>query len=49
MPVADKLRWQLYDAQCKPIKTKAPLPAKVNRSTAPIVLTNNKNNIVVFY
>jgi hypothetical protein len=46
---AGKLRWQLYNAQCKPINAKAPLPAKVSRSTAPVVLTNSQNNFVVFY
>ena len=49
MMAAGRLHWQLYDAQCKPIKTKAPLPAKINRSTAPVVLTNSQNNFIVFY
>jgi hypothetical protein len=49
MMAAGKLHWQLYDAQFKPIKTKAPMPAKINRSTAPVVLTNSQNNFVVFY
>ena len=49
MMAAGRLYWQLYDAQCKPTKTKAPLPAKINRSTAPIVLTDSQNNFVVFY
>jgi len=33
----------------KPVKTKETLPAKINRSTAPVVLTTSQNNFVVFY
>ena len=49
MMAAGRLRWQLYDAQCRPAKAMPPLQIKVNRSSAPVALTTSHGNFVVFY